>query len=83
MDKAKQVFSQYLNDNQEMVYPDFDRMWESIEPSLPGTDVLLQAVDWHAPKRSRYRKAAAIAVLAAILAATPVYAAMSDYIPKR
>lgn len=77
MDKAKQVFSRYLNDKQEMVYPDFERMWDNIEPSLPAPNVKLQAVDWHAPKRSRYRKVATLAILAAILAATPVYAAIS------
>ncbi|UKS26471.1 DUF4179 domain-containing protein [Paenibacillus sp. HWE-109] len=77
MDKAEQTFSRFLDDNQEMAYPDFDKMWERIEPSLPSERSALKAVDLSLPKKKRYRKVAILAASAAILVATPVFAAFT------
>ncbi|OPH59309.1 hypothetical protein BC351_20570 [Paenibacillus ferrarius] len=77
MDKAEQTFSRFLDDNQEMAYPDFDKMWERIEPSLPSERTALKAVDLSLPRKKRYRKVVILAAFAAILVATPVFAAFT------
>jgi hypothetical protein len=77
MDKAEQIFSRFLDDKQEITYPDFDTMWERIEQNLPSADTKLQAVDMSLPRKRKYRKIVALSVLAAILVATPVFAAIS------
>lgn len=77
MDKIEQTFSRFLNDKEEMAYPDFDAMWIKIEQGLPSADTKLQSFEMILPKPKRYRKVAILAALAAILAATPVLAAIS------
>lgn len=77
MDKVEQTFSRFLNDKEELAYPDFEVMWVKIEQELPSSDTKLQAVEMILPKRKRYRKVAILAALAAILVATPVVAAIS------
>ncbi|MEC0226028.1 DUF4179 domain-containing protein [Paenibacillus alba] len=77
MDKAEQTFSRFLDDNQEMAYPDFDKMWERIEPSLPSDRSALKNVDLALPRKKRYRKVAILAASAAIMVATPVFAAFT------
>ncbi|TDF95134.1 DUF4179 domain-containing protein [Paenibacillus piri] len=77
MNKAEQTFAKLLNEEKQMDYPDFDAMWKRLESQLPGPDEKLLPVDMNAPKRSRLRKAAVISVLSAVLAATPVVAAIS------
>ncbi|WP_165452727.1 DUF4179 domain-containing protein [Paenibacillus thalictri] len=77
MEKAEQTFIRFLEDDKQLDYPDFDAMWSRIEQNMPAADAKPLPVDMTAPKRTRLRKVAIAASLAAVLVASPVIAAIS------
>lgn len=77
MAQTDQTFIPLQNAEKHMLYPDFDAMWNRLESQLPGPEAGLLPVDTNAPKRRRVRKVAMIAALTAVLATTPVIAALS------
>ncbi|WP_248927989.1 DUF4179 domain-containing protein [Paenibacillus hamazuiensis] len=77
MEKAEQTFTRFLEDDKQLDYPDFDAMWSRIEKNIPAAGTKLAPVDMSAPRRKRLRKLTLIASLTAVLAASPVIAAIS------
>jgi hypothetical protein len=79
MDKVEQTFTRFLNDEVQLDYPDFDTMWERVEAKLPEPNTKLKSILVAAPKWKwmQHKKVAVISSLALILAAAPVFAAVS------
>lgn len=79
MDKVEQMFTQYLNEEDNLIYPDFDAMWERVEAGLPDQNTKLKTVPVAIPKWRwmQHKKVAFIASLALILVAAPVFATVS------
>jgi hypothetical protein len=79
MDKVEQTFTRFLNDEVQLDYPDFDAMWGRLEAVLPEPNTKLKSVLVASPKWKwmQHKKVAFISSLALILAAAPVFAAVS------
>jgi hypothetical protein len=79
MEKVEQIFTQYLNDEDKMVYTDFDVMWEQVEASLPDPGTKLKSVPAVVSKWRwmQHKKVLLISSLTLLLVAAPVFATVS------
>jgi hypothetical protein len=79
MDKVEQTFTRFLNDEEQLIYPDFDAMWGRVEASLPEPNKKLKSVPASVPvwRWMQHKKVAIISSLALLLVAAPAFAAIS------
>ncbi|WP_179232811.1 DUF4179 domain-containing protein [Paenibacillus rigui] len=77
-EKQKQMTTPLFNDEDQLIYPDFEAMWERIEPHVPDSnEQLLPVAHPPVPGRRHAWRTAFIAAAAVLVLATPVFAAIS------
>ncbi|NHN34418.1 DUF4179 domain-containing protein [Paenibacillus agricola] len=76
-EKAEQTLTRLLNDEDHLTYPDFEAMWDRIEPHLPGSKEKLLPVVQQATGRKNVRGSVLIVAAVVLVVATPVFAAIT------
>ncbi|KHL94622.1 RNA polymerase sigma factor [Paenibacillus sp. IHB B 3415] len=77
MDSTEALLKRRLNDDNEILYPDFEEMWGRMEQAGHAGTVSRTDAGAPAPRRHRsWRKFTIAASLSALLVAVPVYAAV-------
>lgn len=76
-EKIERTFARFRNDEDQLSYPDFDAMWNRIEPQLPRSKEQLLPVVQQAAGRTKARRTVLIAATVVLAVATPVVAMIS------